>query len=88
VSANVAWAASATGTRRMRIVHSSDGAIAADSRPGLSGINTQMALSCEWYFAAGNYCYIEVWQNSTGTLAIDGTTNTYLPAFSMVRVGV
>lgn len=88
IAANISWAVSATGTRRMRIQHSTDGVIAADSRPGLTGINTQMSLATEWYFAAGDYCYVEVWQNTGGALAIDGTTNTYLPAFGMSRIGV
>lgn len=88
VGANASFASNATGTRRMRIQHSSDGVIAADSRAPATGILTQMTCTTLWYFAVGDYAYVEVFQSSTGTLAIDGTTNTYLPAFWMYQVAV
>src|SRR5215831_3572399 len=81
VGASVSFAANTTGSRRVRIDHSTAGVIAADTRLPVSGTLTQMSASALWYFAAGDYAYVEVQQSSGGNLAIDGTTNTYIPAF-------
>lgn len=88
IGTNLAWATNTTGIRRLWVNHSTDGVIGADSTSGISTSATKMSVSCLWYCAGGDYLYVSVWQNSTITLAIDGTTDPYLPCFWAYRVGI
>lgn len=77
--ASVEWAANATGMRRTDLQVSTGGArklaFQTDSN-ATSGQNSAQSLTGTWKFTAADTASINVFQNSTASLNLLGTTNT------------
>lgn len=88
VTANIAFAHSATGYRRVNLRRSTGLVVASITQQAVteSGIGTVMIATTESYFLAGQYVVCEVYQNSGGALDVvhvDGCS----PEFVMTRIG-
>lgn len=81
--ANVRWASSATGFRTVQIVHSSGILIALASQNAVSGSQTDFSVSGSYSFAASEYCYVNVVQNTGGALNVEAFSAS--PSLSVVK---
>lgn len=88
IAANIVWEPSNSGERRVNILHSVDGLIASVEVPAAPGIaeNTAEYIGVKYYLKAGEYIYVQVYQNSSGNL--DVLSLGYAPSFSISLMGV
>lgn len=79
-SANVVFAANATGYRQLGIRINGTTNIAYVSLPAVNGDVTILNVSCEYAMSAGDYAEVLVYQNSGGNLNVTAVNN-YSPSF-------
>jgi hypothetical protein len=86
VTANIAFAANATGYRRILLRANAATDLAEDIRSNVGGsLHTICSLQSQIGLTAGDYIEILAWQDSGGALNVTPHT-AYTPEFSLVRV--
>lgn len=87
ISANISFAANATGYRRVFLRINAGDLIAATSAPANSvSMDTYLVCACDYDLAVNDYIEVRVEQNSGGNLNVVAASK-YSPEFSMHRIG-
>lgn len=90
VGATVAWTSSSSGMRLIALELNATTDIAQDARtsvnPGAGSFQTRHTVSCDYYFTAGDYIELVVYQDSGGATNVLASGN-YSPEMWIQRLG-